>query len=194
MTDLVALYREASEACHKAKRALTRLRDNGKQRGIAVEVVRGRKVAVGTVGVLEAWGENQYGDWCKVRIGHDSVFIAARNVTFPELYAAITDAASVCSAADDARRAIADAVVADAGVNLAKPVERGQTVLNAYSDDWSAVYACNPEASDAVVKLAVELLDPPESSWGKLRYSHGSRVESRSGDRVTVRSSVGLCD
>ena len=194
MTDLVSLYREACDAYNKAKRALTRLRDNGKQRGIAVEVVRGRKVAVGTVGVLEAWGENQYGDWCKVRIGTESVFIASRNVSFPELYAAITDAATACSAAEDARKAIADAIVAEAGVNLAKPVEQGKTALNAYSDDWSSVYACNPEASDSVVRLAVELLDPPESSWGKLRYSHGSHVQSRDGDRVTVRSSVGLCD
>lgn len=194
MTDLVSLYREACDAYNKAKRALTRQRDNGKQRGIAVEVVRGRKVAIGTVGVLEAWGENQYGEWCKVRIGNDSVFIAAHNVTFPEWYAAIEDASNAVSQAEDARNAVRDAVIAEAGVNLSEPLESEQPRLNAYSDDWSALYACNPEASDAVVKLAVELLDPPESSWGKLRYSHGSRVESRSGDRVTVRSSVGLCD
>jgi hypothetical protein len=167
----------------------------GLHQGLRVEVTRGRKVPVGTIGTLMGWGESQYGHWVRIQTEDGLTFCNERNVTFPELDAQRKAAYDRLEDARNNFRARLDQAKAYTGLDLSKPFPGGKNSQHSYSDTYVADYFVNPEASDELVTLMVSLLDPPGSSWGALRWSGGSSVVHRlAPDRVTICSTTCLCD
>lgn len=190
MTDLIAAYREAQKYATRAA-YLAKRPDFGLHRGDEVVVCGGRKLPHGSNVILLSWGEGAYGGWVRVQPAEgEAVFLSRHHVRFPTREQSLSIGIGMQARARDAAQAIVNA----AGIDLTKPVETSTARMNAYSDDSEAVYACNPDVDIDVIKVALEILDPPQSSWGALRWSLGSSVVSRDGDRVTVRSSTGICD
>jgi hypothetical protein len=201
MSDLSRLnqlreQRAAAKAALEASRERVRaLRDN--LRGLLVRVVKGRKLAKGTEFVVQQHGEGQYGEWVRTPEG---LFIDRRNVEPIDPKWIAADAARDAAFADVERieesiRAVEAAIIAAAGIDIAHPVRKVEYRQEAWRDVSVYEYACNPDADDELVRIAVQLADAPQSSWGQLRWSCGSNVTSRPApDRVLVHSSVGLCD
>lgn len=166
-------------------------------RGEAVEVVRGRKIKVGTKGKLISTGKSEYGSWVRFTTeAGDDVITNASNVTYPNLHDRREAAYQAeVKAVADYRAVLAEATVF-VGVDLSKPIEgTGVYHQHAYSDTHEAQYACNPEADLDTLRAVVGALDPRGSSWGALRWSTGSSVTGRPApDRISVISGTGLCD
>lgn len=187
---------EVAKAAAEAQYRRTKKDTEYPERGEAVEVVRGRKIPVGTKGKLISTGESQYGHWVRftTEAGED-VLTNAGNVVFPHIAARREEAWKAEEKATADYRAVLAEAVKFVNIDLANPVERGRTQQHAYSDTTESTYACNPEATDEEVKAVVAAMDPRGSSWGALRWSGGSSVSSRPApDRVVVFSSVSLCD
>lgn len=164
-------------------------------KGTLVEVVRGRKVPVGTKGKLLGWGDGQYGPWVRIEVNGEQVFVSQRNVRFPEIDAMLDSAHREAEQAGEQYASAIAAMRHTVGLDLSKPLSKGNLSQFAYSDSFVADYAVNPEASDELVRFMLGVLDPPQSSWGQLRWSGGSSlVERVSPDVVRVSSITCICD
>lgn len=198
MNTVTQALRDAGTAKYAAERAYKDAqRDNTTpDRGEAVEVVRGRKVPVGTKGKLISTGESQYGSWVRFTTeAGESIIINAYNVRFPNMAERSREAFDAEQKAIKDYRAVVAQAAAFVGLDLSKPLEVGRTQQHSYSDSSEATYAVNPEATDADITAVINVLDPSGSSWGALRWSGGSSLVSRPAfDRVVIRSTTCLCD
>lgn len=79
-------------------------------KGMEVEVVRGRKVAVGTVGVVVSFGEGQFGPWLRIRLASgEEVFVSRSNCQPSSATAAAVEAVAAEAIAAERAEAIAHA-------------------------------------------------------------------------------------
>lgn len=201
MTYTAKQYEDAVSNLRLAARALSEARHVSKcldkwepRSGMTFKVIRGRKHPIGLTGVADFVGENDYGPYVRFTIDGQSQFTALRNVEWPEYIIKREAAHANLDDAEAAMKATSQLVVSMAGIDLSKPLDRGTLRQYAYNDSYEAVYACNPDAPDAVLQAALGVLDPPQSSWGALRWSQGSSLTRREGATCTVHSSTGICD
>jgi hypothetical protein len=190
----LAYLRHAERAAHEAKLAIKALDSWEPMRGSEFKVIRGRKFPIGMVARADFIGTNDFGQY--VRFTHDgqTAFIAARNVEWPDYIIRHEAAMTAMNKAEEQVREARKTVVTFAGIDLSKAKERGKLSQMAYSDSYVADYDCNPDAPDAILRAALDILDPPQSSWGALRWSQGSSIQSRNGGTVTIASYTGICD
>lgn len=165
--------------------------------GLEVEVVKGRKVPIGTRFVVQQAGEGKYGRW--VRDGNGS-FIDRFNVDIVDskwknAYAA--ELVRVQGAVDVAREHLnnlQNELLSRVAIDLR---ERTNVEHHSYGwrEDENFDTSCNPHASDEEIALALTILDPQGSCWGALRWSCGTTLIARvAPDRIRVHSSTGLAD
>lgn len=190
----VDTIKAAAREADKHARALKSF-DNSLEQGMTVEVIKGRKIAIGTTGTLEGWGSNEFGQWVRVKVANGNTFFTSmRNVTFPDLNKAIDALSEASQAAMRAYRDRLDEAVSFCGIDL-RAGTKVASDMHAYSDSYVADYACNPMASRALLDLVVRHLDPPGSSWGALRWSGGSTIISQpEANVVRIQSITCLCD
>lgn len=201
MSDLQRLnvLREQRAAAKASREAacdrIHALRDN--LRGLLVRVDKGRKIPKGSTFVVQQHGEGRYGEWVRTPEG---LFIDRANVTpidpkWAEACAAYDAAIAALERLEDNIRSVEAAIIAAAGFDIRHPVRKVEYRQEAWSDVSINEYACNPDADDELLRIAVQLADPGQSSWGNLRWSRGSSVVERPApDRVIVHSSTGLAD
>ncbi len=187
-------FRMAERALRVAKQAEKALDSWSSYRGAEFKVVRGRKFPIGTVARADFIGSNDFGPYVRFTLNGQTQFISERNVEWPEFTVKREAVYADLNAAEEAVKAARRLVVEMAGIDLSKPLERGKLSQMAYSDSYVAEYACNADAPDDVLRAAVDILDPPQSSWGALRWSQGSSIQSRDGGTVTIASYTGICD
>ena len=184
----------AEGLARKAKADLKALDSWEPQRGMEFRVVRGRKFPIGTVADADFVGSNDFGAYVRFTIDGQTQFIAARNVEWPAYNMRHDTAVEAMNAAEKGLREARKTVVDLAGIDLSKAKERGKLSQMAYNDSYVADYDCNPDAPDAILRAALDILDPPQSSWGALRWSQGSSIQHRDGGTVTIVSYTGICD
>lgn len=188
------ILREARSNMERAIRKLKDLPDH-LSRGMRAKVIRGRKVPIGTTGTLEGWGESQYGDWVRLNIAGETVFMARHNVTFPSRDRDYEEAVAEANYSQDVYRDMLRDAVTFSGLNLSAPLAKCDYRQNAYDDTSISDYAVNAACSDELLQFLIGELDPAQSSWGMLRWSGGSSLVERVSPTVArIQSVVRLCD
>lgn len=187
----LALAKRAAGAAARAAKLVDQREPEG---SMEFTVVRGRKFPHGLTAKAEAIGNGEYGPWVRFTLDGRVQFISLRNVDWPAMTIAREAAYAEANDSEEALRAARKLIVEMAGIDLTKGRPGGKLSQMAWSDSYVADYDCNPDAPDDVLRAALEVLDPPESSWGRLRWSQGSSLTARNGGTVTVTSHTGLCD
>lgn len=188
----LALAKRAAYAAAKAVKLVDQREPEG---SMEFTVVRGRKFPHGMTAKAEAIGNGEFGPWVRFTNEGRTQFISLRNVDWPAMTIAREAAYADANDAEEALRAARKVIVEMAGLDLTKPKEAsGKLSQHSWSDSYVADYDCNPDAPDDVLRAALEVLDPPASSWGRLRWSQGSSLTARNGGTATITSHTGICD
>lgn len=186
--------RDAEDEWYQAKKDVQRAEREEPDVGMTFRVVRGRKFPAGMTARATAFGTGEFGAWVRFIHEGQTQFISRRNVVWPAIDEAREEAYTAANDAEAAVLNLRKIVVEMAGIDLSVPLRTVRAEMAAYSDNYIREYACNPEAPDDVLRQALRILDPPESSWGQLRWSGGSTLHTRRGGVVEVYSSIRLCD